>query len=140
MKVMKSLLFDEISVGDSAEFSRQITEQDVRDFARLSGDTNPLHVDSAYASTTQFKKCVVHGMLAASLFSQFVGVHLPGKYCLYLSQNIVFRHPLFAGDMIKVRGRAVQKSESTHIIELELEAVVNGVVVADGTARVKVLK
>lgn len=137
---MKSLSFDEISVGDSAEFSRQITEQDVRDFARLSGDTNPLHVDSTYASTTQFKKCAAHGMLVASLFSQFVGVHLPGKYCLYLSQDIIFRHPVFAGDTIKVRGRAVRKSESTRIIELALEAIVNGVVVADGTARVKVLQ
>lgn len=137
---MKSLLFDEIRVGDSAEFSRQITGQDVRDFARLSGDTNPLHVDSAYASSTQFRKCVVHGMLVASLFSQFVGVHLPGKYCLYLSQDIVFRHPVFAGDTVKVTGKVVRKSEGTRIIELALEAVVNGIVVADGTAMARVLQ
>lgn len=137
---MKSLSFDEISIGDGAEFSRQITWQDVRDFARLSGDKNPLHVDSKYACSTQFKKCVVHGMLVASLFSQFVGVHLPGKYCLYLSQGIIFRHPVFAGETIKVRGKVVQKSEGTRIIELALEATVNGIVVADGTARVKVLQ
>src|SRR6185295_7235732 len=80
------LQFEDISVGQSAQFEMLVTEEMVGQFAQLSGDQNPLHVDHQYAAGTSFGAPIAHGMLLASFFSRLVGMHLPGKRALYLSQ------------------------------------------------------
>lgn len=132
--------WDELQVGETASFDRQISEEDVRAFAALSGDENPLHMDEAYATTTQFGKRVVHGMLLSSLFSQLVGVHLPGKRCLYLAQSLTFRMPVFVGETVTVCGEVTHRSEATHTLTLHTTVTnASGVVCVDGEAQVKVL-
>ena len=71
--------FDSILVGDKAELIHVITQSNINQFVKLTGDDNKLHVDEEYASTTSYKKPVVHGMLSASFISTIIGTKLPGE-------------------------------------------------------------
>jgi len=131
--------FSQISVGEAFTIERTFTEADVQRFAHLSGDFSPLHVDVNYARTTEFGGCVVHGMLLASLFSQLVGMHVPGKHALYLGQDLAFRKPVLVGERVKASIRVSGKNEGTRslLITTEIRNVEDKVVVS-GTAKVKV--
>jgi len=111
--------FDDITIGLVKEFSIDITESMVDNFAEFSGDYNELHMDEDYASTTSFGKRICHGMLLTSFFSRLIGMSIPGKNALYFSQSINFQSPCFIGDRIIVRGEVMEKSESTHIITIK---------------------
>ena len=111
--------FDDITIGLVEEFSIEITESMVDNFAEFSGDYNELHMDEDYASTTSFGKRICHGMLLTSFFSRLVGMSIPGKNALYFSQSINFQSPCFIGDRILIRGEVTEKSESTHIITIK---------------------
>ncbi len=87
-------------VGDTASFSKTITEADLVLFAGVSGDTNPLHLDAEYAKATRFGARIAHGMLTASLISAVLGTRLPGPGGIYLSQTLKFLKPVFVGDTI----------------------------------------
>tara|TARA_Y100001936_G_scaffold149484_1_gene145848 strand:+ start:12075 stop:12506 length:432 start_codon:yes stop_codon:yes gene_type:complete len=116
---LSDLNFDEIKVGNFREFKITITNSMVDEFAKISGDFNPLHVDEKYAQTTKFGKRVVHGMLLASFLSQMVGMYLPGKHALYSSQTLEFHNPCFVGNKISVTSKVIDKSQSTKIIKIE---------------------
>ena len=108
--------FEDIKVGQKFKFTEKITEKLLNDFATLSGDQNPLHMDEKYANDTPFKKRVCHGMLLASFFSRLIGMYLPGKNALYFSQSLNFKSPCFIGDEITVEGEVVDKSMATKIL------------------------
>lgn len=82
-------------LGETAQSTRAFTREDVSQFAALTNDFNPIHFDEEYARTTRFEKPIVHGLLVASLFGELLGVHLPGKGTIYLSQQLRFRAPVF---------------------------------------------
>tara|TARA_B100001765_G_scaffold138441_1_gene87513 strand:+ start:949 stop:1380 length:432 start_codon:yes stop_codon:yes gene_type:complete len=111
--------FDEIEVGLTRQFQITITESMVDDFAKLTGDFSPIHIDEDYAKTTTFQRRVVHGMLLASFLSRMDGMYLPGKHALYFSQSLDFRYPCFIGDIITVSSIVVDKSQSTKILKIE---------------------
>ena len=111
--------YDEIKIGLSKNFQINITESLVNNFAELSGDFSPIHIDNEYAKTTTFGKRVVHGMLLASFLSRVDGMYLPGKHALYFTQNLEFRNPCFIGDEITISSIVIDKSESTKIIKIE---------------------
>ena len=115
--------FDEIEVGLKKEFQIKITESLVNDFAKISGDYSPIHMDENYAKKTTFQKRVVHGMLLASFLSRMDGMYLPGRHALYFSQSLEFREPCFLGDKITVISKVIDKSESTRIIKLESKII-----------------
>src|SRR5690242_19559802 len=92
--------FAEIDVGQVWQIERTFTSEDSLRFADISGDFSPLHVDSDYAESTEFGGRVVHGMLLASLFSQLVGMWLPGKNALYLGQDLSFRRSVLVGEKV----------------------------------------
>ena len=117
-KEFSEYTYNEIKIGLKKEFSVKITESLVNDFAKISGDYSPLHMDIEYASTTSFKKRVVHGMLLASFFSRIDGMYLPGRHALYFSQSLNFRHPCFIGDLITVSSTVIDKSPSTKILKI----------------------
>lgn len=119
MNKAEELSFMDINIGLMKEFSVLITEEIVRDFARISGDYNPLHMDIEYANTTKFNNRIVHGMLLSSFFSRLIGMHLPGKKALYLLQNLRFKNPAYIGDTIKVIGKVTAVSEKLKLISLE---------------------
>ena len=111
--------FNEIEIGFKKNFEVTITELMLSDFAKLSGDHNPLHMNEEYASSTSFKKRVCSGMFLATFFSRLVGMYLPGKHALYFSQSLNFVNPCFVGDKITIEGEVIDKSMATKIITLK---------------------
>lgn len=116
---LSTYTFDEIEIGLTKQFQITITESMIDDFAKLTGDFSPIHMDKDYASTTTFEKRVVDGMLLASFLSKIVGMYLPGKHALYFSQSLDFRQPCFIGDTITVSSIVIDKSSSTKILKIE---------------------
>jgi 3-hydroxybutyryl-CoA dehydratase len=87
-------------IGMKASRTRTFTAEDVEAFARVSTDSNPVHLDEGYAATTRFGKRIVHGMLTASMISALLANDLPGAGSVYLSQTLSFKAPVFLGDTI----------------------------------------
>lgn len=87
-------------VGDTASFSKTVTETDVVLFAGISGDLNPAHIDEVSAKKGMFKNRVAHGMLGASFISTVLGMKLPGPGAIYLEQNLKFMKPIYIQDTI----------------------------------------
>ncbi len=108
-----------IKIGDSASISKTFNDADVRSFAEISGDKNPIHLDEEYAAKTQFEKRLVHGMLTAGLISAVLGTELPGDGRIYLSELINFRAPVFIGDTISAKVTVVKIREEKPIVTLE---------------------
>jgi acyl dehydratase len=113
----------------------------VEEFAKLSGDYNPHHMDESYAKRTRFKKRICHGMLLASLFSRLTGMYLPGKHSLYFSQSLNFISPAFIDDNVTVEGEVVKISRSTGIITIKTRITKeNNIELITGIAKVVVLE
>lgn len=91
---------DDLALGQSASFSKTITEADIVSFAEVSGDHNPVHIDEAYAATTIFKTRIAHGMLSAGFISAVLANRLPGPGTIYLSQSLAFKAPVRIGDEV----------------------------------------
>lgn len=133
--------FENIRVGDKAEISHVITENDVDKFVDLTGDDNRLHVDSGFAEKTHFKKRVVHGMLGASFISTIIGTKLPGDGSLWFSQNLEFLLPVRIGDEITVVAEVISKNQKEQIVELQTDIFnQNKQKVTTGKAKVKVIE
>ena len=128
---------DTIQIGDSASFTKTVTEADVILYAGISGDFNPAHINAEYAKGTMFKERIAHGMLSAGFISNVLGTQLPGPGTIYLGQELKFTKPVHIGDTVTatatVTERIVEKNR------LKLETVVtnqNGEVVISGVATV----
>ena len=129
--------YDQICLGDSAEFSKTFSEADVYLYAGISGDFNPAHVNEAYARNTFFKTRIAHGMLSAGLISAVIGTQLPGPGAIYMQQTLFFMAPVHMGDTVTARVEVVEKIDKKRVrlkticknqdvlIMLEGEAVVN---------------
>lgn len=90
-------------VGDAAEMTKVITEEDVFLFAGITGDRNPIHISKEFAAKSRFGERIAHGMLTAGLISAVIGMKLPGPGCLYVSQTLRFRGPVRIGDEVTVK-------------------------------------
>jgi 3-hydroxybutyryl-CoA dehydratase len=95
--------FDDLVIGQSAEFAKTITETDIVLYAGLTGDMNPLHIDEVAATSSRFGKRVAHGMLTAGLISAVLGMKLPGPGAIYLSQWLQFTRPVHIGDTVTAK-------------------------------------
>ena len=99
------------TVGEEASFSKTFTQEDVELFGRLSGDTNPIHLDEAYAQMTRFKGRIIHGALVVSLISTVLGTTLPGPGAIYLNQTVSFRAPARANQRLTAKVRVTAWNE-----------------------------
>jgi 3-hydroxybutyryl-CoA dehydratase len=108
-----------LNVGDSAEASKTIADEDIRAFAELTGDFNPVHVDDEYARTTRFGRRIAHGMLGASLISAVIANKLPGRGSVYLSQTLRFTAPVYPGDTVTARVTVRHVREDKPVVTLE---------------------
>ncbi|TDN44520.1 MaoC family dehydratase, partial [Azoarcus indigens] len=95
--------FEELSIGQTAVSSRTVTDADLLLFSGVSGDTNPVHLDSEFAAASMFKERIAHGMLSAAFISAVFGTKLPGPGCIYLSQNLKFKAPVKIGSTVVTR-------------------------------------
>jgi 3-hydroxybutyryl-CoA dehydratase len=130
------LSLSQIKIGDKAELSKTINDKDVYNFAKLSMDFNPIHVNKDYASNTIFKKRIVHGMLSASLISAVIGTKLPGQNTIYLEQKLKFIAPVFIGQTITAQV-TVKEKNNKGVIVLKTEVInQNGQTVIEGEATV----
>jgi acyl dehydratase len=112
-------------VGQRAELRKTFTDEDVRHFIAITGDTNPLHVDDQFASRTFFQRRITHGMLTASLFSTLVGMFIPGTGAIYRTQTLEFLRPVFVGDTVTAIFEIVAIDEENRILEID-SRIVNG--------------
>ena len=102
-----SVYFEDLALGDEAQDVRQVLASDVTQFAAISGDHNPVHLDTAYASQTLFKGCITHGMLTASYISAVFAMRLPGPGAIYISQTLNFKAPVRVGDTVTTLVRVI---------------------------------
>ena len=110
---------DDIEPGLTKNFRVNISESLVNEFAKITGDFSPIHMEEGFARTTKFKQRISHGMLVGSFFSRLVGMHLPGKNGVLLSYSIKHLLPCFLDQEILVKGVVMDKSNSTRIITLK---------------------
>ena len=97
---MKGITIEEMTIGQSASFSKTVTETDVVLFGGISGDLNPAHFNEEHAKDTFFKGRIAHGMLGASFISTVLGMHLPGPGTIYMKQDLKFLAPVRFNDTV----------------------------------------
>ena len=132
--------FNNIKIGQSATIKHEITIEDIKKFVDLTGDDNKLHIDKDYASNTDFKIPVVHGMLGASFISTVIGTKLPGDGALWYSQSLEFLRPVRVGDTLLVTASVISKNEKAHSIELKTDIHNQyNQLVTTGSAKVKIV-
>ena len=135
---MFELAYESIKIGDEASLARTITEAHIVNYAGITGDMNPIHVDAEYAAHSMFKERIAHGMLVAGLISAVLGTQLPGPNSIYLGQDLKFMAPVMIGDTIKVVVTVTDKRDEKRIIKLRTTAYnQRGEMVIDGNAVLK---
>lgn len=132
--------FDELYVGQSYSMSKCFTTEEVERFARISGDTNFVHINKNYAESSMFHGRIVHGFLTGSLFSAIIGTKLPGPGSIYLSQNMAFKKPVYHGQTVTATVTITEIRKDKPIVRLSTICVnESGETVIDGEAIVKVI-
>ncbi|MDR1677280.1 MAG: MaoC family dehydratase [Deltaproteobacteria bacterium] len=126
--------FEDITIGQVAQKTTAITKEMIREFALVTGDDNPVHLDETFAATGSFfKRCVAHGMISASLIASLLGSELPGHGTIYVSQNFEFKAPVFPGDKVTVHLQVLEKDEKSKKIKLQTTVTnQDGILVIDG--------
>lgn len=89
-----------LEIGMTATYSQTITDADIKSFAGISGDNNPVHMSDEFAKESRFGARIAHGLLSASFFSAIFGTKLPGEGCVYVSQNLKFLKPVYLNDTV----------------------------------------
>ena len=115
----------DIQVGDKASVTKAFSEEEVRLFAELSTDTNPVHLDKEYAAKTVFKRNIVHGILVSSLISSVLGTKLPGEGTIYMGQELKFLKPVYIGDECTAEVEVLSKRDDKQIIILKTTVTTN---------------
>jgi 3-hydroxybutyryl-CoA dehydratase len=110
---------EDFEPGQRASFRKTFTEEDVRRFIEITGDTNPLHVDDEFAAETRYGRRILHGMLTASLFSTIMGTLLPGTGAIYRSQTIRFLRPVHPGDTVTAHFVVRSVDRARHRLEID---------------------
>jgi len=123
------------SIGQSASLTRTVTTEDVAAFARLSGDTNPVHLDPVYAATTRFARPIAHGAIGLAYISAVLGSKFPGPGTIYLSQKASFKKPVFHGDTLTVTVTVTGYRPERAILTLATQVTnADGATVVEGEA------
>lgn len=92
---IRSIAFADLMVGQTAQKQFRVSAEHVIEFARISGDNNPVHLDSEYAARTPFGQVIAPGLLVSSHISALIAMRLPGPGSIYVEQNLKFRAPVF---------------------------------------------
>ncbi len=132
--VRQSYAFEDLAIGMEASFAKTVTAEDIAQFAEVTGDKNPVHLDEAYAARTIFKKPISHGMLTAGYISAVFGMELPGPGAIYVSQTLNFRGPVGVGDRVVARVRVMELYPAKRRARFDCVCTVEGKSVLEGEA------
>ena len=133
---MKKIKIEKVKLGDFVEVEKKMTFEMVKSFSKISEDFNPVHLDHEYASKSRYKKQIIHGLMATSLFSGLFGTKLPGEGCVYKSQNIRFRRPIYINDIVKAIVEVKYIDIKSKIIGFSTKCFVKGKVAIDGESEI----
>lgn len=111
--------YEDIKIGDSASVVKKVTVEDVEAFAKVSTDTNPVHMSEEFAQTTMFKHRIAHGMLGAGLISAVLGTKLPGANTIYMRQTLQFLAPVYLDETITATVTCTEKNDEKHRMKFE---------------------
>ncbi len=132
----RELKLADLTVGAKALVGFAVTEPQMRQFAELSGDFNPLHTDAAFAERKGHPGPVVYGALLVAKVSQLIGMELPGRDGTWASLSLDFKRPLYVGQAAEVEGTVESVHTATGLVELALVLRSQGKVIAKGKAEV----
>lgn len=132
--ILGGMSIDEICVGMSASYSQTITDTDIKCFAGISGDHNPVHMSDEYAAESRFGKRIAHGLISASFFSALFGTRIPGPGCVYVSQSLNFKKPVYIGDTVTASVTVNNIDKGKNRVFFDTVCRVKGRVVIDGNA------
>lgn len=121
MSGLENTPFDELVVGMTATYTKTVSEDDIKLFAILSGDTNPIHLDEEYAKTTPFGGCIAHGAMCAVIISAAVATKFPGPGSIYAGQEMRFKKPVRPGDTLTVHLELLEKKRRGNIVLINNE-------------------
>ena len=138
MLPLQMLYFEDRSVGMTETLKKTIDSSDVVGFAEVTGDRNPIHLSEHFAAKTPFGTRIAHGLYTASLISAVLGTRLPGPGAVYISQTLNFRAPVKIGDTVDVSVEVAELIAEKSRARLSCRCSVDGEVVLDGEAWVKV--
>ncbi|MFV0440441.1 MAG: MaoC family dehydratase [Lachnospirales bacterium] len=127
-------LYEDFEVGEKQEFAKTVTEADVYNFAGVTGDFNPAHLNEEYAKGTMFKTRIAHGMLSAGFISACLGTKLPGEGAIYMSQEMKFTAPVLIGDTVTATCEIIEKLGKGKLRVKTTCTKQDGTVVIDGEA------
>jgi 3-hydroxybutyryl-CoA dehydratase len=138
MLTLRTLFFEDLSVGMIERLDKTVSSSDVVGFAEVTGDRNPIHLSEHFAAKTSFGTRIAHGLYTASLISAVLGTRLPGPGAVYISQTLNFRAPVKIGDTVQVVVEVVELMPEKSRARLACRCSVEGETVLDGEALVKV--
>ena len=133
---LTSIPIEDIKVGMAMSYSQTITDSDIRSFAEISGDKNPVHLDEDYASASRYKKRIAHGLMSASFFSALFGTKIPGPGCVYVAQSLQFKRAVYMNDTVTATVTVTSVNLETKRIFFETKCTVKSRVVISGEAEI----
>jgi len=134
--IFNKIPLEQISIGMTASYSQTVTDSDIKGFAGISGDRNPVHVDEVYAENSRYKKRIAHGLMTASYFSALFGTKIPGEGCVYVSQSLNFKRPVYIGDTVTATVEVTKVDMDKKRVFFKTTCKVNNKIVTDGDAEI----
>ncbi len=132
------MTYEDLALGMVATLTKAVTEEDIVKYAEISGDTNPVHLDEAYAATTMFKTRIAHGLLSAGYISAVFGTKLPGAGAIYVTQSFKFKAPVRIGDVVTAHVEITALNPEKKLATFRTQCLVGDKVVVDGEATLMV--
>jgi 3-hydroxybutyryl-CoA dehydratase len=129
---------EEIEIGMTATYAQTITDSDIKSFAGISGDRNPVHMNDDFALNSRYKKRIAHGLMTASYFSALFGTKIPGEGCVYVSQNLRFKRPVYIDDCVVASVEVTKVDMKDRRVFFKTCCRVGGKIVTDGEAEIYV--
>ena len=131
-----TICIEDMEIGMSRSVEKTIEDYDIRAFAEISTDHNPVHLDEGYAQETIFGGRIAHGMLTAALISAVIGEQLPGHGTIYLGQSLKFLAPVRPGDSVVATVSVVDIDYAKRRVTLDCACHVGKTTVLKGEAKV----
>lgn len=133
---LNSIPIEEIKIGMTASYTQTITDADIKAFAGVSGDRNPVHLDQEYAENSRYKKRLAHGIMTASYFSALFGTKIPGEGCVYVSQSLNFIRPVYINDTVVATVEVIKIDKEKRRILFKTTCKVKNKIVTNGEATI----